>query len=85
MTKGSGGVDGYQAVDISFNTNGWGGLEASDGQALLDGSITAGAGTWYFAVGSFEDWGSGGIPGPANAVQKVVLYVQTTKGKLLLF
>ena len=76
MTKGK--VQGYQAVNIKFKQNRWGGLESgfnngNNPAARLDGSVNHG--NWFYAVGSRTAWG-GGIPGPTWAAKRVELYVK---------
>ena len=71
VTASSGGVAGYEAVDVNFDQNYWGGLERSATYALLDGSVNNNR--WMYAVGSAQSW-RGGIPGPDNAVQSVELF-----------
>ena len=71
------GVDGYEAIDINYTSNSWGGLEYNsfNSSSLLDGTVNTG--NWFYAVGSSGDWG-GGIPGPAGpAVSQVELYVKS--------
>ena len=72
----AGGVVGYEAVEVHFTGQLWGGLEYNTGTgSLLDGSV--GSGNWFYAVGSSRSERSG-IPGPyyrATAFQKVELYV----------
>ena len=67
------GVTGYEAVDIHFTGNYWGGLEYSDRtQTLLDGSVDHG--NWFYAVGTTLAW-SGGMPGPDGTISsKTELY-----------
>ena len=56
------GVTGYEAVNISSTAFGWGGLEYSGSNAVLDGSVNNPySGYWFYAVGSRYEW-NGGIP-----------------------
>merc|ERR1712048_986568 len=62
-------VQGYEAVDVKFKSQLWGGLESGyvnskTPPALLDGSVNHG--NWYYAVGSTGKWGAG-IPGASDA------------------
>lgn len=41
MSKISGSVDGYEAINAPFNDNSWGGLEYNGVSTLLDGSVGA--------------------------------------------
>ena len=68
---------GYEGIDINFDTMFWGGLEYNGLHSLLDGSVSHGG--WYYAVGSsnaFAVPGTRGIPGPGTVEQAVELYVQ---------
>ena len=57
------GVTGYEEVDVSSTALGWGGLEYSGKNAVLDGSVNSPySGYWFYAVGSKYEW-NGGIPG----------------------
>ena len=65
-------VTGYTAVNISWNSNSWGGLALSNsGSTLIDGSINHG--NWFYAIGSYTAW-SGGVPGASSAVSHVSLW-----------
>ena len=72
----SGGVSGYEAIDINYTSQMWGGLEYNTGgSSLLDGSVNHGH--WYYAVGSTGSWGAG-IPGPESPGEtRVELYVKS--------
>ena len=79
----SGGVDGYEAIDVPFTQNFWGGLEYNGHQALLDGSVDYDY-RWY-AVGTstslYSDHSGTGYPGPDNkVVQQVELYACVESG-----
>lgn len=64
MTKKAAGVDGYEAVNVSF-PNHFSGLEYNTGgHSLLDGEV--GTSNWWYAVGSVTRF-NGGIPGPLAA------------------
>jgi len=77
ITAASGGVDGYEAVDVRFTSQYWGGLEYhTANNTLLDGSVNHG--NWYYAIGSTHSWG-GGIPGANDAEQLTELYVKMMK------
>ena len=72
MASGGRGVIGYQPVNISFTDNYWGGLEHNNQRCLLDGSVgESGEETWWYAVGSFDNF-NGGIPGASIPVHQVV-------------
>ena len=72
-------VAGYEAVDVKFTGEYWGGLEngqykgSSSPDALLDGSVNHG--NWFYAIGSKQEWHGGKIPGPNGAEQEVELYI----------
>jgi len=71
--RASGGVSGYEAMQVPYTENRWGGLEKSGHRALLDGSLRRN--WWWYAVGSTYKY-RGGIPGPNGAiVNKVELFV----------
>ena len=72
----SSGVSGYEAIDINYTTESWGGLEYNTGgSSLLDGSVNHDH--WYYAVGSTGAWGNG-IPGPGSPGEtRVELYVKS--------
>ena len=73
VTATSGGVDGYAAIEIHFDSHHWGGLERSARETtLLDGSVHEY--WWFYAVGTTIPF-FGGIPGPSKKVDKVELYV----------
>jgi hypothetical protein len=77
VTKTSGGVEGYEAIDVRYTDHSWGGLEHDNGgHTLLDGSVDHN--WWFYSVGSQTIW-SEGIPGPNAPVHKVELYVQAKK------
>jgi len=77
MAAVSGGVDGYEAVDVNFTSQLWGGLEYNTtSTSLLDGSVNHN--NWYYAIGSTTSW-NGGIPGANDAEQLTELYVKTAK------
>lgn len=72
----SGGVTGYEQINITYTGEYWGGLEYNTGgSSLLDGSVNHG--WWWYAVGTSHNHG-GGIPGGNGVVvQKVELYAMT--------
>jgi len=72
---GDGEVTGYEAIDVPYTGNGWGGLRHGKGKALLDGSVDLDERYWYYAVGAFRPW-KGGFPGPNDAVQQTELWVR---------
>ena len=72
FTKRSAGVEGYEAIDCPHSTKAWGGLEAGNSNALLNGSVGE---KWYYAIGSYQEH-SGGIPGPSSAVKCVELHAR---------
>merc|ERR1719469_1484788 len=68
------GVDGYEAVSIYSDSQGWGGLEYNPGpDSLLDGSVDNYG--WWYAVGTAVVPGYGGFPGPGVVTTVVELYV----------
>jgi hypothetical protein len=68
-------VVGYQAVDVDYLSQYWGGLELSTSSSTyLDGSVQHAY--WYYAVGSHVAW-NGGIPAYGPAATAVSLWVRT--------
>ena len=68
-------VVGYQAVDVDYVNNYWGGLELStSASTYVDGSVQHG--NWYYSIGSHVAWG-GGIPSYSPAAAAVSLWVRT--------
>ena len=68
VTTGSGGVDGYEAISISYGLMGVGGGEGFGGleynpnaDSLLDGSIDHDY--WFYAIGASRAFLLGGLPG----------------------
>ena len=61
-------IAGYEAIDINYTQNGWGGLVYSGKNALLDGSVDTNQ--WWYAIGSTTDF-AGGIPGGGFVAKKV--------------
>lgn len=81
---GNGKATGYEAKEISWDTNFWGGLARQNNPSdtnidpmsacYIDGSV--GHGNWFFAIGCSTQWGNG-IPGPADsAVDETELWVR---------
>ena len=67
-------VQGYEAIDVQFTTQHWGGLELStSGSTYVDGSV--GHGNWFYSIGSKQVW-SGGIPAHGPSAQRVALWVK---------
>ncbi|MCP3959345.1 MAG: DUF4082 domain-containing protein [bacterium] len=66
-------VQGYEAVDISWTGQYWGGLaKSSNPSTFIDGSV--GHGHWWYSIGSVTPFG-GKVPGPADiTVTKIELY-----------
>ena len=76
-------VAGYEAIDVKFTSQNWGGLESgylhggATPNALLDGSVNHAH--WFYAVGSRVDF-NGGMPGASHtAEKKVELYVLSSQ------
>jgi len=72
VTTTGGGVEGYEAVNVTHTENDWGGLEFNGQECLLDGSINSTE--WFYCVGYYGgQWGHDiAIPSysrPANAVE----------------
>ncbi|MEM9455121.1 MAG: sulfatase-like hydrolase/transferase [Myxococcota bacterium] len=69
-------VDGYEAVDISWTDNHWGGLaRSSEAHTFIDGSV--GHGNWWYSIGSNTAYGDHKVPGPnSTPVDRVELYVK---------
>ena len=90
VTRTTGCVEGYEAVDVAWTENSWGGLEHSDcdqtrpnggqcsqcGSSFLDGSVDSCQ--FFFAIALTADSAafSGTIPGPSDnrGFQKVELF-----------
>ena len=72
VTATAGGVEGYEAVQVNFNSQGWAGLEHGGSNSLLDGTVDDG--NWYYAIGSGNEWGCG-IPGAQDCESQVELWV----------
>lgn len=67
-------VTGYQAVNISWTDNHWGGLcKSSDSETFIDGSVNHS--NWFYAIGAYASWNSG-IPAASTAVDEVYLWVR---------
>ena len=75
-SDGSGGVDGYVAIDIEYSGVGWGGLERYDnsGSSFLDGTLSPQS-NWYFAIAGNQWSETNHFPGPGIAVQLVELWM----------
>ena len=75
-SDGSGGVDGYVAIDIEYSGVGWGGLERYDnsGSSFLDGTLSPQS-NWYFAIAGNQWSETNHFPGPGIAVQLVELWI----------
>ena len=52
-------INGYEAVQVSWTGNYWGGLEYNGSSTWADGSVNHS--NWYYAIGSKSAF-SGGIP-----------------------
>ena len=72
VTATAGGTEGYEAVDIHFDSNHWGGLEHGATNSLLDGSVDHGH--WFYAIGAARGYNCG-IPGALDCESKVELWV----------
>lgn len=57
-------ISGYVPISINASTDNWGGLERnctiSCLNAFMDGAVNHS--TWYYAIGVYATWGTGGIP-----------------------
>lgn len=74
VTKIGQGVEGYEAVDIQYTNNHWGGLEKSiTTNTLLDGSVNSNS--WWYAVG-IRTLFQGGFPAATKKANAVELYVK---------
>lgn len=73
VTIHNNGVNGYEAILISWASNNWGGLEYNGSVSFIDGSVAST--TWHYAIGSYTIYASG-IPGPTAAVQYTELWVR---------
>ena len=74
-----GQVEGYESISVPYKGNNWGGLRWNGKSCLMSGSINPPY--WWYAIGSFNSFGKGLIPG-ANSTQvnMTELYV---KNKIL--
>jgi len=69
------GVQGYEAIDVQFTAQNWGGLESNNQTTLLDGSI--GVPLWFYSIGYFgSDWTSHLIPAYSVGAYQAELFVQ---------
>jgi hypothetical protein len=66
------GTQGYEAVEVHYTDNSWGGLEHGGTASLFDG--TQNFGNWFYAVGSSHQWGCG-IPGRSECELQAELWV----------
>ena len=57
-------IAGYEAVQVSWTANYWGGLETDGTNTFVDGSVNHG--NWFYAIGPFSNY-SNGMPGPNGA------------------
>ena len=65
-------IAGYEAVQISWTAQGWGGLAPSaDSGTWVDGSPTTSTSSWWYAIGCKSKHETG-IPGPGSAVTGAV-------------
>jgi len=76
VVAASGGVQGYQTIEVSHTSRNWGGLEYNGGICLMDGSVDHG--NWFYAVGTRSKWGNA-IPGWNNPEDVTELYVYRTE------
>lgn len=76
-TGGIGGpVAGYEAIDIQYTGNYWGGLSKSlaTDSTYIDGSV--GHTNWYMAVGTQVFYSTLGMPSLGDITDLVVLYIR---------
>ena len=73
-------VTGYNAVNISWTAEGWGGLAVSNtSNTFIDGSVDP-ATNWFYAIGSYNYWNNG-IPACSSTDPEKVnshLWVRTS-------
>lgn len=50
-------IAGYEAVQVSWTSSYWGGLETDGSNAFVDGSVNHG--NWYYAIGPFSNYQNG--------------------------
>eukprot|EP01083_Nonionella_stella_P180953 646759_1 len=74
-------VQGYEAVNAPHSVESWGGLQSGHHCALMNGSSLNDSSNWFYALGSYGDWGNG-IPGPNQMVNCVELWVCSKRTKL---
>lgn len=81
-------IAGYSSIDVQVTSDGWGGLELSNGthgpssdSSYIDGTVNHA--NWYYAIGVYlTTWCGGGIPaatdlvGSCTPVQRVQLWVR---------
>lgn len=78
-SSGSENAAGYEAIDIDWTSNYWGGLtrqnssESSISSCYLSGST--GHGNWFYAIGASSSWNNA-IPGPGAAISEVELWIR---------
>ena len=74
-------IPGYFGIQISWNTNYWGGLTKSSRSTwtLLDGSV--GHSDWFYAIGSYVAYGPSQFPGPNRAVSLCYLWIRVDDTK----
>jgi len=66
-------VAGYIPIAIDSTGYRWGGLERSNSDTFLDGSVNTG--WWWYAIGTHAPYSSG-MPGPTRVVRIVELYIR---------
>ena len=80
----TGNVEGYEAIKINHNVNGWGGLEYTGlgpHKSLMSGSVRFPS-IWWYSLGTYNLFKGGracmrgGMPGPNISVNKVELWVK---------
>ncbi len=71
----------YEAINVSQTGNGWGGLRYNtNGECLLDGSVSTPQ-DWFYCVGyNGGNWGQGlAIPSYSRPAQAVELFAMNPK------
>jgi hypothetical protein len=79
-STGTGTAAGYEAIQIDWNTNYWGGLTRQNENATINNSCylsgSVGHSNWFFAIGAKEAWNNA-VPGPNSApVEETELWVR---------
>ena len=82
-TSAVGTITGYVPTNVSWTTNGWGGLgrSADTANAFIDGTPTTATSNYWYPIGQKQNWidsanGRSGIPVANMGVQELYLWVR---------